>query len=338
MLVVAPTGSGKTLSYLLPLILKLGIPARRLSIASSDADEDGTGIRSIVLLPTHELATQIYNEILKLVTPTRSASHAGKDDTHKLKKEQAWRIMLLEKATEAAVIASSPSSLAPQEEEQAKEGKRLGIDVLVATPERLHSLVEKGKVDLRSTRYLILDEADRLLSSQFIDQTRPIVAACSHPTIQKAFLSATMESGPEMEARRLLRDGGVRVVVGVKDAATTTIDQTLTFCGSEQGKLLALRSLITSGSLPPPTLIFVQSIDRANQLYRQLLVDGSVAEVGVVHSERSKAAREQAVREFREGKVWMLVVTELMARGLDFKGVEVVVNYGEVALDRDNRQ
>jgi ATP-dependent RNA helicase DDX52/ROK1 len=70
--------------------------------------------------------------------------------------------------------------------------------------------------DPRSTRYLILDEADRLLSSQFIDQTRPIVAACSHPAIQKAFLSATMESGPETEARRLLKDGGVRVVVGVK--------------------------------------------------------------------------------------------------------------------------
>jgi ATP-dependent RNA helicase DDX52/ROK1 len=124
---------------------------------------------------------------------------------------------------------------------------------------------------------------------------------------------------------------------GDRDAATTTIDQTLTFCGSEQGKLLALRSLITSGSLPPPTLIFVQSIDRANQLYRQLLVDGTVAEVGVVHSERSKAAREQAVREFREGKVWMLVVTELMARGLDFKGVEVVVNYGAFPVNARER-
>ena len=114
-----------------------------------------------------------------------------------------------------------------------------------------------------------------------------------------------------------------------RDAATTTVDQQLTFCGSEQGKLLALRNLITSGSLPPPTLIFVQSIERANQLYRQLVMDGNVAEVGVVHSERSKSAREKTVNEFREGKVWMLVVTELMARGLDFKGVEVVVNYGE---------
>ncbi len=57
-------------------------------------------------------------------------------------------------------------------------------------------------------------------------------------------------------------------------------------------------------------------------------MDGNVAEVGVVHSDRSKSAREKTVKEFREGKVWMLVVTELMARGLDFKGVEVVVNYG----------
>jgi ATP-dependent RNA helicase DDX52/ROK1 len=161
MLVVAPTGSGKTLSYLLPLILKLGLPARTLLAStqvpqgnSHDDDdvEDGTGIRAIVLLPTHELATQIHNEVLKLVVPARSASashshsHAEDEDdaARKSKTDQAWRVMLLEKATEAAVIASSSSATATSEQRD----KRLGIDVLVATPERLHSLVDKGKVDL----------------------------------------------------------------------------------------------------------------------------------------------------------------------------------------------
>jgi superfamily II DNA/RNA helicase len=111
-----------------------------------------------------------------------------------------------------------------------------------------------------------------------------------------------------------------------RDAATTTVEQRLQFCGSEIGKLLALRNDIAEGNLPPPALIFVQSIERADDLYKELVLDG--LRVGVVHSNRTKAKREEAVRDFREGKTWVLIVTELMARGLDFKGVEVVVNYG----------
>lgn len=136
-----------------------------------------------------------------------------------------------------------------------------------------------------------------------------------------------MESGPEALARTWLRDEGTRVVVGVKDSASVTIEQKLQFCGSEQGKLLAIRNDIAAGALPPPTLIFVQSIERANDLYRELVMDG--LQVGVVHSERSKAKRVEAVEDFRHGRTWMLVVTDVMSRGLDFKGVEVVVNYGE---------
>jgi ATP-dependent RNA helicase DDX52/ROK1 len=111
-----------------------------------------------------------------------------------------------------------------------------------------------------------------------------------------------------------------------RDAPSTTVTQHLQFCGSEMGKLLALRNDIAAGKLPAPVLIFVQSIERANELYQELVMDGM--RVGAVHGEKSKAEREKVVREFREGKLWMLVVTELMARGLDFKGIEVVVNYG----------
>jgi ATP-dependent helicase YprA (DUF1998 family) len=115
--------------------------------------------------------------------------------------------------------------------------------------------------------------------------------------------------------------------MSIRDAPSTTVTQHLQFCGSEMGKLLALRNDIAAGKLPAPVLIFVQSIERANELYQELVMDGM--RVGAVHGEKSKAEREKTVREFREGKLWMLVVTELMARGLDFKGIEVVVNYGE---------
>lgn len=138
-LVIAPTGSGKTLAYLMPLVLKLEKPCR--STYKSHAEEDETAspvkaktkklksslpptstssqsIRSIILIPTHELALQIYAQVKHLLEGVN------------------WRVILLEKSTEKAVETS------------AKEGD-LGIDVLVATPERLHAMVDDGRLDLK---------------------------------------------------------------------------------------------------------------------------------------------------------------------------------------------
>ena len=115
-----------------------------------------------------------------------------------------------------------------------------------------------------------------------------------------------------------------------RDSAVTTVSQSLLYTGSESGKLLALRNLIFSGDLPYPSLIFVQSVARAEELYKTLALDG--IRVDVVHGNRGKAKRDEAITEFRQGRVWMLVVTEVLARGMDFRGVKVVVNYGRSRL------
>lgn len=120
-LVIAPTGSGKTLSYLLPLVVKLDQPCRTSFKAhqeDSNVEVGEQGIRSIILVPTHELALQIYGEVQTML-------FGG-----------SWRALLLEKATEAAVVTAS-------------QPNQLGIDVLVATPERLHHLVDQGKIGMR---------------------------------------------------------------------------------------------------------------------------------------------------------------------------------------------
>lgn len=96
------------------------------------------------------------------------------------------------------------------------------------------------------------------------------------------------------------------------------------FTGTEAGKRIALRQLIQKG-LKPPVLIFVQSIDRAKELFHELVFDG--INVEVIHSDRTKAQRDKIIDSFRVGKIWVLIATDLMARGLDFKGVNLVINY-----------
>ncbi|MGB1607039.1 MAG: C-terminal helicase domain-containing protein, partial [Promethearchaeia archaeon] len=116
----------------------------------------------------------------------------------------------------------------------------------------------------------------------------------------------------------------VTLTVGKKVGASTAIAQKLIYCGSEEGKVLAMRQLVAAG-LRPPVLVFVQSVDRAKQLFRELVYDG--INVDVMHAERTQAQRDQVIAQFRTGAIWVLICTDLMARGIDFKGVNLVVNY-----------
>jgi ATP-dependent RNA helicase DDX52/ROK1 len=106
---------------------------------------------------------------------------------------------------------------------------------------------------------------------------------------------------------------------------TETITQDLRFTGTEDGKLHTMRQILTSGELKPPALIFVQSIERATDLFRQLVQEG--VNVDVMHSERTKERRDQVMRDFSGGKTWVLICTDVMSRGVDFKGVNLVINY-----------
>jgi ATP-dependent RNA helicase DDX52/ROK1 len=85
-----------------------------------------------------------------------------------------------------------------------------------------------------------------------------------------------------------------------------------------------MRQLIKEG-LRPPALVFVQSVDRAKQLFRELIYDG--INVDVMHADRTQAQRDRVIQQFRSGAIWVLICTDLMARGIDFKGVNLVINY-----------
>ena len=142
--------------------------------------------------------------------------------------------------------------------------------------------------------------------------------------MRRAFFSATLATEVE-EWASLNFDNPASVTIGQRNSATDTVEQTLVYTGTEKGKLLAFRQLIEGGKLKPPVLIFVQEKDRAKELFTELIKEK--IHVDVIHSERSQLQRDNTVRAFRAGQIWVLICTELMGRGIDFKGVNLVINY-----------
>ncbi|KAJ6626910.1 P-loop containing nucleoside triphosphate hydrolase protein [Mycena sp. CBHHK59/15] len=282
---ISPTGTGKTLSYLLPIISSLGSPA---STAHSDV---GLGVRAVVVAPTRELAHQIHNECLKLAQGRK------------------WRIVLFSKATAGTL---------------ANKSVRDKVDIIISTPLRLVASLQSGGLELNNVRHLVLDEADRMLDSEFFPQVEEIVAACSHPKLQKAVFSATLPAGAEKMAMQMLQDP-IRVVVGLKDTPLPLISQSLTYVADDPSKL---PSLLTYLAHPynPPVLIFTSSQTRATSLAEELVLNG-VSNVDCLHAGMTKKEREDAVSRMRKGESWVMVSTEVMARGMDFKGIREVINY-----------
>ena len=113
--------------------------------------------------------------------------------------------------------------------------------------------------------------------------------------------------------------------VGRRGGAAESVAQRLKVVGREAGKPLALRQLLRSGELRPPVLVFVDSRDRASRVHEELRLDGLRA--GLISAGQSDAQREEAVAAFRKGATWVLIATDLLGRGMDFPGVNAVVNY-----------
>lgn len=271
----APTGSGKTMAFVCPMIIKL-------KHASTD------GIRGLILLPTRELAAQTARECKKLIKGTK------------------FRMKLMTKQ----LVKSADFS-------------KLHCDILISTPYRVQYAVRKKKLDLSRVEYLVLDESDKLFELGLVKQVDTIVKACSNPSIMRSLFSATLPDSVEELARTLMHDA-VRVIIGRKNSASETIKQKLLYVGSEEGKLLAIRQSFAE-SLNPPVLVFVQNKERAKELYNELKYDDIRADV--IHADLLQTERENAVDNFRAGKTWVLIATDVIARGMDFKGINCVINY-----------
>ncbi|XP_044269434.1 probable ATP-dependent RNA helicase DDX52 isoform X2 [Tribolium madens] len=283
LLACAPTGSGKTAAFLIPILHDLKGPRKE-------------GFRALVLCPTRELAKQTQRECIRL--------SEGK----------GFHVHVISKINKALTQYGPNSS------------KK--FDILITTPNRVCFLLKQDQaaLSLANIKWLIIDEADKLFETGnrgFREQLDQILNACTNKEKKLAMFSATYTP---MVAKWCVHNmkGLIRITIGQRNAAADTVDQELLFVGNEQGKLLAFRDLVKKG-LTPPVLVFVQSKDRAQQLFNELIYDG--INVDAIHADRTQLQRDNTVKSFREGRIWVLICTELMARGIDFKGVNLVVNY-----------
>jgi len=341
LLTVAPTGSGKTLAFLIPTLYGILQDRHHPTNSSSDSNKRGQ-ISGVIIAPTHELADQIVNECKKLAAGTGLRISAMR---------KGMKMQFDNQPEEGNFQSNVNSDNLGSTEPLSSIAKP---DVLVATPGLLlHALSEttdSAPRALPSVRYLILDEADVLLDPLFRAQTLAIWKCCINESLQTSLWSATIGSSIEslaqstiLERRRRLglsasKHHVIRVIVGLKDSALPTVSHRLIYAATERGKLLAIRQLLhpstaeDAPALRPPFLVFTQTIPRAVALHSELLYDippeaGGSTRIAVLHSDLSDTARSNVMAEFRKGEIWVLITTDLLSRGIDFRGINGVVNY-----------
>ena len=248
----------------------------------------GRGIRALILTPTRELALQIQESF------------------------QAYGKGL---KLRSAVIFGGVGQ-APQVERLKK-----GVDILVATPGRLGDLYHQKFVDLSRLEIFVLDEADRMLDMGFIHDVRRILGWLPKKK-QTLFFSATMPPEVQGLVDSLLTDP-VKVAVDPVSSPVEVIDQQLYYVDrGNKSKLLA--SLIGTPQVKN-ALVFTRTKHGANKVAGELNKAGIPA--AAIHGNKSQTARQQALADFKSGKVRALVATDIAARGLDIEELSHVFNY-----------
>ncbi|MGX9461768.1 DEAD/DEAH box helicase [Shewanella sp. A14] len=211
---------------------------------------------------------------------------------------------------------------------QSQKLKR-GADVIVATPGRLLEHIVACNLSLSNVEFLVLDEADRMLDMGFSTDIQKILQAVNKKR-QNMLFSATFST----EVKKLANDMLDKPKVITVDKQNTTADTVsqVVYPVEQRRKRELLSELIGTKNWQQ-VLVFTATRDAADKLVKELNLDGIPS--GVVHGEKAQGSRRRALREFVEGKIRVLVATEVAARGLDIKNLEYVVNYDLPFLAED---
>ncbi|MFE1210357.1 DEAD/DEAH box helicase [Streptomyces albidoflavus] len=286
----AKTGTGKTLGFGLPLLERVTVAAD-VEAGRAKPEQLTTAPQALVVVPTRELCQQVTNDLLT----------AGK-------------------VRDVRVLAIyGGRAYEPQVEALNK-----GVDVIVGTPGRLLDLAGQRKLDLGHVKALVLDEADEMLDLGFLPDVERIVTMLPAKR-QTMLFSATMPGAVIGLARRYMtQPTHIRATSPDDEGATVAnIAQHVFRAHSMDKPELVSRILQAEGR--GLAMIFCRTKRTAADIAEQLQRRGFAS--GAVHGDLGQGAREQALRAFRNGKVDVLVCTDVAARGIDVEGVTHVINY-----------
>ncbi|XP_050731808.1 ATP-dependent RNA helicase DDX3X-like isoform X6 [Eriocheir sinensis] len=298
----AQTGSGKTAAFLVPILNQIYEQGPVQIKNNNPRGRSKQYPLALVLAPTRELATQIYDE-------SRKFSYRAR--------------------VRPCVVYGGADVVA-----QMRDLSR-GCHLLVATPGRLADMIDRGKIGLDCCKYLVLDEADRMLDMGFEPQIRRIVEEDNMPPTgqrQTLMFSATFPKEIQRLAQDFL-DNYIFLAVGRVGSTSENITQKIVWVGEEDKRSFLLDILNAAGLDRPNdatkaeslTLVFVETKKGADALEEFLYRHGYP--VTSIHGDRSQREREDALRVFRSGQCPILVATAVAARGLDIPHVKHVINF-----------
>ncbi len=248
----------------------------------------GKPVRALILTPTRELALQIYENFLSY----------GKK-------------LPLRSCVIFGGVGQQPQV----------EALRKGVDILVATPGRLNDLIGQGHISLSDLEIFVLDEADRMLDMGFIHDVKRVIAQLPAQR-QTLFFSATMPQDVEKLALSILTDP-VTVKVDPVSSTVDAIRQYLYMVDKGNKKHL-LADLLSKPNVES-ALVFTRTKHGADRVVRELSKAGITAKA--IHGDKSQNARQEALGQFKKGKIHVLIATDIAARGIDIAGLSHVFNY-----------
>ncbi len=273
----AQTGTGKTASYLLPILHQI-------------AQTDKKYINTLILAPTRELAQQIDQQVEGLAYFTGISS--------------------------IAVYGGGDGAIY----ETQKRALREGVDIVIATPGRLIAHLSSGAINLDHLQHLVLDEADRMLDMGFSDDIMRIISYLPKQR-QTLLFSATFPPKIRSLANAILQNP-VQVNIAISKPAEGITQQA--YLTHDHQKLPLITSLLKDKTYQSG-IIFSSTKDKVKELDRALRKTGIVAKA--FHSDLDQDERESLLNAFRARQLPFLIGTDVLSRGIDVEGIELVLNY-----------
>jgi ATP-dependent RNA helicase DDX23/PRP28 len=289
---LAKTGSGKTAAFLIPILTYIS------RLPPLNDDNRHLGPYALILAPTRELAQQIEAEAAKFC---------------------------------GALGYTCVSIVGGRSVDEQQFNLRNGAHLVIATPGRLKDMIDKSILVMSQCRYVVMDEADKMVDLGFEADLTFILDAMPPPKEEgdksdrvMTLFSATMPPAVERLTRKYLRKPAT-VTIGTAGEAVDTVEQRVEFISGEEKKKARLQDILRNIGLRPPMIVFVNQKTTADVVVKYVQQSGRSATT--LHSGKNQEQREASLKALRDGDVEVLVATDLAGRGIDVPDVSLVINW-----------